>query len=130
MLFKTIAIVLSTLFIAAVQLSTAHAGCGGGHGYGKTSLYKKQAAKQSRARRLAQKRATAKKRQARLARAQKAKEARQAAAEKAAETPVEKVAETTTETENTEQKVAAAVETCTRFIAQTGTTVSLPCSTE
>lgn len=131
MLFKTVAIVLSALFILTVQLATANAGCGGGHGYGAKSLYKKQAAKQSRARRTAQKRAAARKRkarEARLAKARKAKEIETAAVRKANETPVETAADTVEAAEP--QTVAAVAETCTRFVATTGTTVSVPCSTE
>ena len=122
MLFKTVAIILSTLFIAAVQMSTANAGCGS-HGAGaKSSLYKKQAAKQSRARRATQIRAAGEQRQRRKAQ-------QQAHARKAvAETPAE-VAKTAATVDDT-QTVATAGDTCTRFIAATGTTVSVPCSTE
>ena len=122
MLFKTIAIILSTLFIAAVQVSTADAGCRPGHG-AKSSYLKKSAAQQSRARKAQQMRAAAQKRKARQvqeARASKAAPKAPAAAE---------VAETA-ETEETLETVATTGETCTRFIASTGTTVSVPCSTE
>lgn len=121
MLFKAIAILLSTLFLAAVQMSVANAGCSPGHG-AKASVLKKSAAKQSRARKAMQMRAAAQKR--------KARQAREARAPKTdTPSPTTEAAEIV-KGEETARTVAVTGETCTRFIASTGTTVSVPCSTE
>lgn len=122
MLFKAIAILLSTLFLAAVQMSAASAGCSPGHG-AKASVLKKSAAKQSRARKAMQMRAAAQKR--------KARQVQEARARKVAPPPATERAEIVKSDEALqEQTIATAVETCTRFIASTGTTASVPCSTE
>ncbi|AHB50232.1 hypothetical protein W911_11780 [Hyphomicrobium nitrativorans NL23] len=122
MLFKAIAILLSTLFLAAVQMSAAGAGCSPGHG-AKASVLKKSAAKQSRARKAMQMRAAAQKR--------KARQVQEARARKAAPPPATDTAGiVTSDDAGQERSVATTVETCTRFIASTGTTVSVPCSTE
>ena len=128
MLFKAIAILLSTLFLAIVQMSVAHAGCSPGHGASKASVLKKSAAKQSRARKAMQMRAAAQKRKAREVREVRA---RRAASPAIATQTVETVKNVETGTDDKAgQTVAGTVETCTRFIASTGTTVSVPCSTE
>lgn len=127
MLYKAIGIILSALFIAAFQINAASAGCGGGHGgIRHFKSYNNQALQQSRTRK-ARAVAAAKKKKA----VQEAKVEKKAAAPKVAETaPVAE--ETTTaaadkEPEN-ELNVAAAEETCTKFIAETGTTVTIECA--
>lgn len=122
MLFKAIAIALSTLFIATIQVSTADAGCRPGHG-AKKSYYQKQALQQSRARKAAQSRAVTAARQKRkseavqAARIEKPAESRTIAAESPAETGASEPA-----------AVASIEKTCTRFIAETGTTATVACA--
>ena len=122
MLFKAIAILLSTLFLAIVQMSVAHAGCSPGHGASKASVLKKSAAKQSRARKAMQMRAAAQKR--------KAREVREARARRTASPAIATQTVETGTDDKAGQTVAGTVETCTRFIASTGTTASVTCSTE
>jgi ATPase subunit of ABC transporter with duplicated ATPase domains len=140
MLYKAVAIILSTILLAAVQMSTANAGgChrgGGFHAY-QASLQQSYALKQQRARQAAQAKAQA--RAVAAAKQRKALAAQQARAEKAEQTKVAAV-EATSATEETskvakgkdgpenELTVAAAPETCTKFFAETGTTVSVECA--
>jgi len=121
MLSKIFAIILSTLLLASAQTVTAQAGCGGkgaGHGFQQASLKKMQA------RKAAQARAAAANRKQSVA-ARKAKAPEVAAAETTS--VAEEVAETT-ETTDTKQTVAAVEQTCTKFIAETGTTISVACA--
>lgn len=126
MLFKAIALALSTLFIAAVQISAADAGCGGGHGGSRSyqsKLYKKQALQQSRARKAAQNRAVAAAKQKRKSEAVQAARIEKPAQSKtiAAESPAETNAGEPT-------AVASIEKSCTRFIAETGTTAPVECA--
>jgi hypothetical protein len=138
MLYKTIAIALSALFIAVFQISAASAGgCGkrGFHAF-QANLAHQQALKQSRARKAAQARAVAaakQKKAAQIARAEKKAEAAKVAAAEPAPVKEETktVAESTPVAEKgaeTEVNVAAAEQTCTKFIAETGTTVTVECA--
>lgn len=132
MLYKIVGIILSALFIATVQISTASAGCHGGHGGGFHAYQSKApsrvALQQSRARKaaLAQARAAAKqKKAAQLARAEKKAEATKVA--EAAPAPVKEETKTvaeSTDASTSEVTVASAAETCTRFNAQIGTTIT------
>jgi hypothetical protein len=123
MLYKAIAIVLSTLLLATVQISTASAGCGGGHGgfhaYPSKS-YNKQALRQSRP---SKPRA--------VAAAKQKKTVQQAKVEKTEPAPAKddtkSVAAGKDGPEN-ELSVASAEQTCTKFIAETGTTVQVECA--
>lgn len=127
MLFKTAAIILSTLFIAMVQISTADASCRPGHG-AKKSLYQKQALQQSRARKAAQSRAVAaakQKKAVQQARAEKTEPAKVAASTPAEET--KEVAEGT-DSSGSALAVASVEQTCTKFVAETGTTVTVKCA--
>lgn len=128
MLYKAVAIALSTLFIATIQISAADARCGGGHGY-KSSLKQAQARKAAKARF-----AAAKQRKAPAVQQASAKKAPKAEEPKVAEADPkpaaeEKVAEKADSTES-EVTVAATGETCTKFFAETGTTVTVECTKE
>jgi len=138
MLYKTIAIVLSTLFIVAAQASTASAGgCHGG--FGRLAFHQFQvrqnqsyAFEQARKRRAAEARAIAaakaeKKAAAiRAAKAErKAEEAKVAAADPA---PVATEVADTGKAPDAPVKVADAGQTCTRFVAEIGTTVTTDCA--
>jgi hypothetical protein len=131
-MYKIIAIVLSTLLIAAFQIQAASAGCGGGHGgfhaY-QSKAPSRHAAQQSRARK-AQLAAAKQKKAAQVARAEKAADKKAAEPETASATFTEKTAETASSTEVSDEKVTvAAIEgTCTKFIAATGTTVTVECA--
>jgi hypothetical protein len=140
MLYKAVAIILSALFIAVVQISTASAGgCHGGfgHGFGRVALYQSSpsqsyALKQARARRAAEARAAAAARQkaAQVARAEKKAEAAKVADAEPAKTDTKEVASDTTKTPENELKVASADQTCTKFIAEVGTTVTTDCASK
>ena len=129
MLYKAIAIILSTILLATVQISTASAGCGGGHGGFRaypTKSYNKQAFRQSRPSK------------ARLAAAKQKKAVQQAKIEKTETAKVAKVetAPAKEETKTTTAKadpenelsVASVEQTCTKFIAETGTTIQVECA--
>jgi hypothetical protein len=136
MLYKAIAIALSALFIAVFQISAASAGgCGHGHrGFHafQASLAHQQALKQSRARKAAQARSLAaakQKKAAQIARAEKkAEAAKVAAAEPAPVTEETKTVAETTPVAEKQVNVAAVEQTCTKFIAETGTTVTVECA--
>jgi hypothetical protein len=143
MLYKAVAIILSTLLLAAVQMSTANAGgChrgGGFHAY-QASLQHSYALKQQRAREAAQ--AKAQSRAIAAAKQKKALAVAQARAEKAEQAKAEKVAAVETNTTNdatsttvatkdgaeNELAVASVEQTCTRFVAEIGTTVPVDCA--
>lgn len=123
MLYKLIGILLSALFIAAIQVNAASAGCGGGHGLRahQASFAHRQAVKQSKARK------------AQAIAAARQKKAAQQTAAKGQSPKVAKAAPAADETASTEQPdgkldVAAVEETCTKFIAETGTTVTIECA--
>jgi ATPase subunit of ABC transporter with duplicated ATPase domains len=144
MLYKAVAIILSTLLIAAVQISTAnaggcHRGGGGFHAY-QASLQHSYALKQQRARQAAQAKAQA--RAVAAAKQRKSLAVQQARAEKAAEAKAEKVAAVDTalvkdepaevatgkDGPENELAVASVEQTCTRFIAEIGKTVPVDCT--
>ncbi|WP_072390729.1 hypothetical protein [Hyphomicrobium sp. CS1GBMeth3] len=132
MLFKTIALTLATLFIALAQVATADAGCRPGHG-AKQSYYQKQALQQSRARKAAQSRALAAAKQKKATQLARAEKAKPVAAEKttvaAAEpTSVETPDAKADASEKNDLNVASIKKTCTKFIAETGTTVTVDCT--
>jgi hypothetical protein len=134
MLYKAIAIVLSTILLAAVQMSTANAGgCHrGGFRAHQASLHQSYVLKQRRAREAAEARAIAAARQKQAlalkqARAEKAAQKKIAAAEAAPAKSETATAAGKGDPEN-ELTVAAVPETCTRFFAETGTTVSVDCA--
>jgi hypothetical protein len=125
MLYKAIAIILSTILLATVQISTASAGCGGGHGGFRaypTKSYNKQAFRQSRPSK------------ARVAAVKQKKAVQQAKVEKTEPTKVAKVEKEETKTTDTkadpenELSVASVEQTCTKFIAETGTTIQVECA--
>jgi sRNA-binding protein len=123
MLFKAIALALSTLFIAAVQISAADAGCGGGHGgylaY-QSKTFKRHALKQSQARKART-----------VAASRQRKPVQQARTETAEPATVAATEPTPTKAESTTDKVdvaSADKNTCTRFVAETGTTVTFECA--
>ena len=127
MLYKAIGILLSALFIAAIQVNAASAGCGGGHGFRHFKSYNNQAALQQSRARKARAVAAAKQKKA----VQQARVEKKAAASKVAEAaPVAQ--ETTTAAESKEPEnelnVASVAETCTKFVAETGTTVTVECA--
>lgn len=127
MLFKAIGIILSALFIITFQINAASAGCGGGHGgFRHFKPYNNVALQQSRARK-ARAVAAAKQKKA-IQQARLEKKATAAKIAKAA--PIEeKETKTTADTKTeTELSVAAVEETCTKFIAETGTTVTIECA--
>lgn len=122
MLYKAIGITLAALFIVTFNISVASAGCGGHGGYHtyQSKAPSRAALQQSRARKaaLAQARAKAKQKKA----IQQAKAAsKPKSTEVAAVEPVQTKPETVT-------KVAAVEQTCTRFFAETGTTVTVECA--
>jgi len=138
MLYKFVAIALSALFIVTVQMSAASAGgCGhrGFHAF-QASLAHQQAVKQSRARKAAQVAAAKQKKAAQVAAAKQRKAQQVARAEKAEASkvataePAPVKEETKIAAESTEAKVdvASVEQTCTRFFAETGTTVTVECS--
>jgi hypothetical protein len=125
MLYKAIAIILSTILLATVQISTASAGCGGGHGGFRaypTKSYNKQAFRQSRPSK------------ARVAAVKQKKAVQQAKVEKTEPTKVAKVEKEETKTTDAkadpenELSVASVEQTCTKFIAETGTTIQVECA--
>lgn len=119
MLYKAIGITLAALFLATLNISVASAGCGGGHGgyhVYKSKAPSRAALQQSRRKAaVAEARATAKKKAVQQAKIEKKSEA-----EKVAATEPGKPEETT--------KVAAVEQTCTKFFAETGTTVTVECA--
>lgn len=126
MLFKAIGIVLSALFIITFQINAASAGCGGGHGgFRHFKPYNNVALQQSRARK-ARAVAAAKRKKA----IQQARIEKKATAKVAKAAPIEAEATKTTAVAKTESElnVAAVAETCTKFIAETGTTVTIECA--
>ncbi|WP_295555299.1 hypothetical protein [uncultured Hyphomicrobium sp.] len=133
MLYKAIGIILTALFIASFQISAASAGCGGHGGFHayQSKAPSRVALQQSRARKAALAEARAKqKKAAQIARAEKKAEAAKVAA--AESTP--KTEETTTVAEEAKDSagsplnVASAAQTCTKFVAETGTTVTIECA--
>ena len=132
-MYKIVAIVLSTLLIAAFQIQAASAGCGGGHGgfhaY-QSKAPSRHAAKQSRARKAQAVAAAKQKKAAQVARAEKAADKKADEPQTASATFTEKSTETASTTEVSDEKVTvAAIEgTCTKFIAATGTTVTVECA--
>jgi len=144
MLYKAVAVILSALFIVAVQASTASAGgCHGGHGFGRLAFHQFQTSQnQSYALKKARERQAAEARAIAAAKAQKKAAAlRQAKAEQKAEQS--KVAsvepakqETTTaaaepvKAPESKLEVASAEGTCTKFIAEIGTTVTTDCASK
>jgi len=130
-MYKLIAIVLSTLLIAAVQIQAASAGCGGGH---HRAFHTYQSKKPSR---VAYKPSQTKKRQA-VAVAKRKKAVQQASVEAKPETATATLADktatadttaSTTEVSDDKLTVAAATDnTCSKFIAETGTTVTVECA--
>ena len=129
-MYKIIAIVLSTLLIAAFQIQAASAHCGGGHGGFRTfqsHAPSRHAAQQSRARKQAV--AAAKQKKAtQVARAEKA-EKKADEPQTASATFTEKKNETaSTEVSDEKVNVAAVEGTCSKFIAATGTTVTVECA--
>ncbi len=128
MLYKAVAIILSTLFLAAFQMSAANAGCGGGggfHAYQAQAHHRQASLKQSRPRKVRQVAAVKKKAPAtQEARAETSEPSNAVAAEAAS-------GETTTVAEGADNELAvasAAAGTCTRFFAETGTTVTVECA--
>lgn len=136
MLYKAIGIILTALFIASFQISAASAGCGGHGGFHayQSKAPSRVALQQSRARKAALAEARAKqKKAAQIARAEKkAEAAKVAAAESTPKTEeTTTVAETTPATEEAKDgtlNVASAAQTCTKFVAETGTTVTIECA--
>jgi hypothetical protein len=123
-MFKIIAIVLSTLLIATFQIEAASAGCGGGHHRAFNTYQSKKPAK------VAYKPARSKKPQA-VAVAKPKKAVEQASATEATATATlnEKTANAnSTEVSDDNVTVAAIENTCTKFIAETGTTVTVECA--
>lgn len=131
-MYKLIAIVLSTLLIAAVQIQAASAGCGGGH---HRAFHTYQSKKPSR---VAYKPSQTKKRQA-VAAAKSKKPVQQASVEAKSETATatlgdktataDTTAASTTEVSDDKLTVAAATDnTCSKFIAETGTTITVECA--
>lgn len=131
MLYKAIALILSTLFIAAVQISSASAGCGGGHGGFRayqSKIHTRQALKQSQARKARAVAAAKQKKAVQQARAEKAAPAKVAATEPTpAENKTTTVADSDAKSEST-LAVASVEQTCTKFFAETGTTVTVECA--
>lgn len=129
MLYKSIAILLSAVLLVTVQISTASAGgCGRAqfHMY-QANLMHQQTLKRERAAQASAIAAAKRKKAVQIARAERqAKAAKTAAVAQQAAAPV--VAETQKDPEN-ELNVASA-QTCSKFVAATGTTVSVPCSQE
>jgi hypothetical protein len=114
-------------------MSAASAGCGGHGGFHgiQSKAHNQQALQQSRARKAAQARAVAAAKQKKAiqqARAEKAEAAKVAVVEPA---PAAEETNTVAESpESTDDKitVASAEQTCTRFNAQIGTTVTTDCA--
>ena len=127
MLFKAIGIILSALFIITFQINAASAGCGGGHGgFRHFKSYNNAALQQSRARKARAVAAAKQKKAIQQARLEKkATAAKIAKAAPIEEKETKTAADTKTETE---LNVAAVEETCTKFIAETGTTVTIECA--
>jgi hypothetical protein len=131
-MYKIIAIVLSTLLIAAFQIQAASAGCGGGHGGFRAypSHAQSHAAQQSRARK-AQLAAARQKKAAQVARAEKAAVKKADEPKTASATFTEKKTEAaSTEVSDEKVTVAAVAGSCTKFIAATGTTATVECTKE
>ncbi len=126
MLYKAIALILSTILLATVQMSAASAGCGGGHGgfraYQSTA-YKKQALQQSRARKASQVAAVRQKKAVQQAKIEKSEPAKVADADKKEATKV-----AGKDGPENELNVASVDQSCTRFNAQIGTTVTVECA--
>ncbi|MCC7253245.1 hypothetical protein [Hyphomicrobium sp.] len=131
-MYKAIGIILCALFIATFQISAASAGCGGGHGGYRASpakLFKKQALNQSRARKARVVAAAKQKKAVQQASAKKAEPAKVAAAEPTpAKEETKTVSESITETSESKVNVASTGQSCTRFFAETGTTVTVDCA--
>ncbi len=111
MLYKAIAIILSTLLLATVQMSTASASCGGGHGGFRVyqpKVYHRPAVKQSRARPAHS-----------VAAAKPKKTVQQARAEQAEPAPIKEETKQVVSKDAPENKLAVASvdQTCTKFIA-------------
>jgi hypothetical protein len=134
MLYKAVAIILSALFIAVVQISTASAGgCHGGfgHGFGRVAFHSYQSSpSQSYARKQARIAAAKQKAAAKVARAEKTTETAKVADAEPAKTETKEVASETTKTPENELTVASADQTCTKFIAEVGTTVTTDCASK
>jgi hypothetical protein len=129
-MYKIIAIVLSTLLIAAFQIQAASAGCGGGHGGFRTyqsHAPSRHAAQQSRARKQAVAAAKQKK-AAQVARAEKAAEKKADEPKTASATFTEKKTEAASTEVSDENVTVAAVQGCSKFIPATGTTVTVECA--
>lgn len=146
MLYKAVAIILSALFIALVQASTASAGgCHGGfgHGFGRLAFHQFQstrsesyALRKARERRAAEARAAAAAKAERRAAAirsakaeKKAEASKVAAADPAPKAETSNVAAETTSSD-AKVKVADAGQTCTKFVAEVGTTVTTDCASK
>ncbi len=131
-MYKIIAIVLSTLLIATFQIQAASAGCGGGHrGFHASQSHapSRHAAQQSRARKAHAVAAAKQKKAAQVARAEKAADKKAAEPKTASATFTEKKAETaSTEVSDEKVDVAAVAGSCSKFIAATGTTVTVECA--
>jgi sRNA-binding protein len=130
-MYKIVAIVLSTLLIAAFQIQAASAGCGDGHGgfhaY-QSKAPSRHAAQQSRARK-AQLAAAKQKKAAQIARAEKAADKKVEEPQTASATFAETKSETASTEVSDEKVTVAAIEgTCTKFVAATGTTVTVECA--
>ncbi len=142
MITKSFAAFAAAALLASISFTAgAQAGCGGNHGYrAANASYSPAYAAQVRAKKAAEARAIAaakRKRQIEIAQAQAAKKARAVAAAKAKSQAVAVASKPATvkSTEKVEQVVTvAAVEvvenTCSKFIAATGTTVEVECSAE
>jgi len=142
MLYKAVAIILSTVLLAVFQMSAANAGCGsrgGFHAY-QARFQNTYASKKQRIRTVA----AAKKKAAPVqqARVKKADQTKVAAAEPATKTVAKEEVEKTDKTTDTTKDAAATGEseneltvastepTCSKFIPQIGTTVAVECSKE
>lgn len=128
MLFKAIALTLSTLFLAAIQVSTADAGCGRHGRIYQSKISKSYALKPSRHRK-PRTVATAKPRKAvQQASAKKVKSIAPETAAVSEPSPVEESIVKADANEKSDVNVAAIKKTCTKFIAETGTTVTFECT--
>ncbi len=148
MFWKTLIKIATVVAVAVISFAgVANAGCKrGGHGFHNAHSVsysqKLRAKKAAKARKLA---AAKRKKKLQLAKARKAAKARAAAKAKAeaiAKAEAEKAAAEKVETADVagepaeaaeatvdEQKVAAVAETCSKFIAATGTTIEVECET-
>lgn len=121
-MFKLIATLASAALLSVVTITTAaNAGCGGGHGFHAQKSY----ASPSRAAQLKVKKAA----QARALAAAKRKQQSKIAKVETAPVVADSQAPTA-ELAKADVTVAAVEDTCTKFIAATGTTVAVECSKE